>query len=248
MRIAPCDVRDVLINTGLGPAGDLSVAQACLDISDDRRMSDHETLHQALAQACVLGFIPIARRLLALDGDREIDVSKDDYAAFRAACSSLHLDIVRDLLRLDGHRRVDVNAAGSEALRTASIYDTLDDEQSGINMSQRRARLLPLLLTSGADRLPPKDIFDECCTFLGPFAFWANQLDNRPRAAALLQHRRAHYAHVDAKVLRGCCAQGRPLELQRRLVLGRLAAPPGLVDGLLEVCLEFGHTDCATIL
>ena len=80
-----------------------------------------------------------------------------------------------------------------------------------------------MFLTAGPDRLPPRALYDEHCKDItGPFYCWVNHLSNRPRAAALLRHRRAHWAHVDAGVLRGCCMRGHPLELQRRLVLGRL--------------------------
>jgi len=39
----------------------------------------------------------------------------------------------------------------------------------------------------------------------------------------MLHLKRAHEAHRDARLVFRAAAEGRPLELQRRLVLGRLA-------------------------
>ena len=39
----------------------------------------------------------------------------------------------------------------------------------------------------------------------------------------LLRFRRAHEAHRDARLVFRAAAEGRPLELQKRLVLGKLA-------------------------
>ena len=43
------------------------------------------------------------------------------------------------------------------------------------------------------------------------------------RRGMMLRLRRAHEAHRDARLVFRAAAKGRPLELQRRLVLGKLA-------------------------
>lgn len=74
--------------------------------------------------------------------------------------------------------------------------------------------------------------------------------ENRRRAAALqqvLNFRRAYAAQRDAKILCVCAADGRPLELAKRLRLGALAG--GLKrkkNGMtaLEAAAAGGHEEC----
>ena len=71
---------------------------------------------------------------------------------------------------------------------------------------------------------------------------WAN------RRGMMLRLRRAHEAHRDARLVFRAAAEGRPLELQRRLVLGKLAGGLdmlGEVDGVmmtpLDAAMAGGH-------
>jgi len=63
--------------------------------------------------------------------------------------------------------------------------------------------------------------------------------------------RRAHEAHRDSRLVFRAAAEGRPLELQRRLVLGKLACgldTLGEVDGVMMTPLDAarasGHEEC----
>ena len=72
----------------------------------------------------------------------------------------------------------------------------------------------------------------------------------------MLRFRRAHEAHRDASFVFRAAAQGRPLELQRRLVLGKLAdgasnariTPTGDRVTPLEAATAGGHDDCVKLL
>jgi len=72
----------------------------------------------------------------------------------------------------------------------------------------------------------------------------------------VLQLRRAHEAHRDARLVFKAAAEGRPLELQRRLVLGKLAGgathtritPVGHRVTPLEAASAGGHEDCVKLL
>jgi len=71
----------------------------------------------------------------------------------------------------------------------------------------------------------------------------------------LLRFRRAHEAHRDARLVFRAAAEGRPLELQKRLQLGRLAggySAEGVVKGTSMVPLEAAragkHHECVTVL
>ena len=72
----------------------------------------------------------------------------------------------------------------------------------------------------------------------------------------MVRFRRAHEAHRDARLVFRAAAEGRPLELQRRLVLGKLAG--GIVKTsmhlyagqhmtALEAALMGGHAQCAKL-
>jgi len=71
------------------------------------------------------------------------------------------------------------------------------------------------------------------------------------RQNMMMQLRRAHEAHRDAKLVFRAAAEGRPLELQRRLVLGKLAGGLGMlgeVDGEMMTPLDAAnagrHEEC----
>ena len=71
----------------------------------------------------------------------------------------------------------------------------------------------------------------------------------------MLRLRRAHGAHRDARLVFRAAAEGRPLELQRRLVLGKLACGLdilGEVDGVMMTPLDAakaaGHEECIKVI
>ena len=71
----------------------------------------------------------------------------------------------------------------------------------------------------------------------------------------MLRLRRAHEAHRDARLVFRAAAAGRPLELQRRLVLGQLASGLdilGEVDGKMMTPLDAaragGHGECIKVM
>jgi len=73
----------------------------------------------------------------------------------------------------------------------------------------------------------------------------------------VLRFRRAHEAHRDARLVFRAAAEGRPLELQRRLVLGKLAGGitktslylhTGQHIIALEAALMGGHVQCVRLL
>ena len=70
----------------------------------------------------------------------------------------------------------------------------------------------------------------------------------------MLRLRRAHEVHRDARLVFRAAAEGRPLELQRRLVLGGLAGGRerlGEVDGKMMTPLDAaragGHEECIKV-
>jgi len=76
-----------------------------------------------------------------------------------------------------------------------------------------------------------------------------------PRRGIMLRLRRAHEAHRDARLVFKAAAEGRPLELQRRLVLGKLACGLdilGEVDGEMMTPLDAaragGHDECIKVI
>jgi len=71
----------------------------------------------------------------------------------------------------------------------------------------------------------------------------------------MIRFRRAHQAHRDARLVFRAAAEGRPLELQKRLVLGKLAGgrkKRGFVGGKrltpLGAAKAGGHDDCIKVL
>ena len=71
----------------------------------------------------------------------------------------------------------------------------------------------------------------------------------------VLRLRRAHEAHRDARFVFQAAAEGRPLELQRRLVLGKLAnglVILGKVDGVMITPMDAaragGHGECIKVI
>ena len=75
------------------------------------------------------------------------------------------------------------------------------------------------------------------------------------RRSMMLQLRRAHEAHRDARLVFRAAAEGRPLELQRRLVLGKLAGGLdilGEVGGVMMTPLDAaragGHGECIKMI
>ena len=71
----------------------------------------------------------------------------------------------------------------------------------------------------------------------------------------ILQFRRAHEAHRDARLVFRAAAEGQPLELQKRLVLGKLAGGLdilGEVDGVMMTPLDAaragGHEECINVM
>jgi len=71
----------------------------------------------------------------------------------------------------------------------------------------------------------------------------------------MLGFRRAHQAHRDARLVFRAAAEGRPLELQRRLVLGKLAGGLdilGEVDRMmmnpLDAARAGGHEECVKVI
>ena len=71
------------------------------------------------------------------------------------------------------------------------------------------------------------------------------------RRGMMVRLRRAHEAHRDARLVFKAAAEGRPLELQRRLMLGKLAGgldQLGKLHGVMMTPLEAasvgGHRDC----
>jgi len=75
------------------------------------------------------------------------------------------------------------------------------------------------------------------------------------RRGMMMRFRRAHEAHRDARLVFRAAAEGRPLELQRRLVLGKLAGGLdilGEVDGDMMTPLDAaragGHEECTKVM
>jgi len=75
------------------------------------------------------------------------------------------------------------------------------------------------------------------------------------RRGMMLLFRRAHEARRDARLVFRAAAEGRPLELQRRLVLGKLAGGLdilGEVDSVIVTPLDAaragGHGECIRML
>jgi len=73
----------------------------------------------------------------------------------------------------------------------------------------------------------------------------------------VMRFRRAHEAHRDARLVFRAAAEGRPLELQKRLVLGKLAGGvmktslythTGQHMTALEAALMGGHVQCVRLL
>jgi len=71
----------------------------------------------------------------------------------------------------------------------------------------------------------------------------------------VVRFRRAHEAHRDARLVFRAAAEGRPLELQKRLVLGKLAGGrewQGELDGVMMTPLDAaragGHGECIKAL
>ena len=71
----------------------------------------------------------------------------------------------------------------------------------------------------------------------------------------MLRLRRAHEAHRDARLVFRAAAEGLPLELQRRLVLGKLASGLdilGKMDGMMITPLDAaragGHEECIKVM
>ena len=71
----------------------------------------------------------------------------------------------------------------------------------------------------------------------------------------MMRFRRTHEAHRDARLVFRAAEAGQPLELQRRLVLGKLAGgrdKPGDIHGVIMTPLEAaragGHTACTMLL
>ena len=120
--------------------------------------------------------------------------------------------------------------------------DSIDTEGN-----DARRSMFPILLTLGAEWLPSKEDFERYCQGMGTIEYWTRRLENRARAAALLKHRRSHEAHSDARRLLRCCVEGLPLELQRRLVLGRLPVTDDRLNELKALALSRGHSDCADL-
>jgi len=75
------------------------------------------------------------------------------------------------------------------------------------------------------------------------------------RQMVMMRFKRAHEAHRDARLVFRAAAEGRPLELQRRLVLGKLAGGLdilGAVNGVMMTPLDAaragGSSDCCAVL
>jgi len=75
------------------------------------------------------------------------------------------------------------------------------------------------------------------------------------RRGMILRFRGAHDAHRDVRLVFRAAAEGRPLELQRRLVLGKLAGGLdilGKVDGVMMTPLDAakacGHEECIKVI
>ena len=75
------------------------------------------------------------------------------------------------------------------------------------------------------------------------------------RRGMMLRLRRAHEAHRDARLVFRAAAEGRPLELQRRLVLGKLAygldilcEVGGIMMTPLDAARAGGHGGCIKAL
>jgi len=75
------------------------------------------------------------------------------------------------------------------------------------------------------------------------------------RCGMMLRFKRAHEAHRDARLVFRAAAEGRPLELQKRLVLGKLAGGLdilGEVDGEmmspLDAARAGGHGECIKVM
>ena len=71
----------------------------------------------------------------------------------------------------------------------------------------------------------------------------------------ILRFRRAHEAHRDARLVFRAAAEGQPLELQRRLVLGKLAGGRERLDevnGVMMIPLDAArtgeHEECIKVL
>lgn len=60
--------------------------------------------------------------------------------------------------------------------------------------------------------------------------------------------RTASDAHRDADIAGRCCEEGRPLELSKRLRLGRLAMDECTLRALLAAAEAGEHHDCAAVM
>jgi len=75
------------------------------------------------------------------------------------------------------------------------------------------------------------------------------------RRGVMLRLRRSHEAHRDARLVFRAAAEGRPLELQRRLVLGKLAGGlhilgevGGVIMTPLDAARDGGHGECIKVI
>ena len=80
-------------------------------------------------------------------------------------------------------------------------------------------------------------------------------LDGMERGRAMLLFCRSHEAHRDARLVFRAAAEGRPLELRKRLVRGELAGGRerlGEVNGVmmtpLDAAMAGGHDECIKVL
>ena len=71
----------------------------------------------------------------------------------------------------------------------------------------------------------------------------------------MVRFRRAHEAHRDARLVFRAAAEGRPLELQRRLVLGKLAGGQEKLGEAncemmtpLDAAMAGGNDECIKVL
>jgi len=189
--------------------------------------------------------------LLSLGGDRQIDASAYHGRALVSACQAGHHEVVRQLLSLEGERRIDPTALDCRALRRTCTV---------LERGASRA-VVRLLMTAGYDRLAPREVYDEChelssrsggnngdAVKLPDYDYWLGRIENRPKAGVLLNFRRAQEAHRDFQLLALSCAEGRPLELQRRLVLGKLAGTGAWLEPLLCLARAGRHGECEDLL
>lgn len=110
-----------------------------------------------------------------------------------------------------------------------------------------------MIITSGMDRLPTKENFEKYYTNFGGKLSWEEVVRiNRNLSFNLAKWRHSYEAHRDARLVYAQARIGRPMELRRRLYLGKFAGGLDLPgpDGFtpLEIAFLRGNTACVAVI